>query len=67
MLYWRCAKNAINWFIMNRQRTRALAALFCAMVAAQKGQRSLSEYLRILPVSPEIKSMALQSCELFER
>ncbi len=38
-----------------------MAALFCAIVAAQKGHRSLPEFLRILPVSPEIKSMALQN------
>ena len=38
-----------------------MAALFCAMVAAQKTRRPLPEFLRILPVSPEIKSMALKS------
>ena len=47
---------------MQPTRTKAMAALFCAMVAAHKGYGSLSEFLRILPVSPEIKSMALQTC-----
>ncbi len=37
-----------------------MAAVFCAMVAARKSQRSLPEFLRILPVSPKIKFMALQ-------
>ena len=36
-----------------------MAALFCAVVAARKSRRSLPEFLRILPVSPEMKSMAL--------
>ena len=38
-----------------------MAALFCAFVAARKSRRSLPEFLRILPVSPEMKSMALES------
>ena len=38
-----------------------MTALFCAVVAAQKTRRSLPEFLRILPVSPMIKSMALES------
>ena len=41
--------------------TQAMAALFCAMVAAQKTRRNLPAFLRILPVSPEIKAMALES------
>ncbi len=36
-----------------------MAALFCAMVAARKGQKSLPDYLRILPVNPRIKQIAL--------
>ena len=42
------------------QRTQTMAALFCAMVAARKTRRSLPEFLRILPVSPQMKSMALK-------
>ena len=38
-----------------------MAALFCAMVAARKSRRSLPAFLRILPVSPEIKTMALEN------
>ncbi len=38
-----------------------MAALFCAVVAARKSRRSLPEFLRILPLSPEMKSMALKS------
>ena len=37
-----------------------MAALFCALVVAQKGRSSLEEMLRILPVSPAIKYMALR-------
>ena len=37
-----------------------MAALFCAVVAAQKNRRDLVEFLRILPMSPESKSMALE-------
>ena len=37
-----------------------MAALFCAVVAAQRSRRSLQEFLRILPVSPKSKSMALE-------
>ncbi len=37
-----------------------MAALFCAMVAGRKTRRSLPEFLRILPVSPQMKSMALK-------
>ena len=37
-----------------------MAALFCAVVAAQKSRRSLPEFLRILPVRPELKDMALK-------
>ena len=40
-----------------------MTALFCAMVAARKSRRSLPEFLRILPVSPEIKSMAMESAQ----
>lgn len=36
-----------------------MAALFCAMVAAKTSKRSLPEFLRVLPVSAEIKFMAL--------
>ena len=46
---------------MNPTKTQAMAALFCAVVAAQKSRRSLAEFLRILPVSSEMKSMALES------
>ncbi len=38
-----------------------MAALFCAVVAAQKSRGSLPEFLRILPVSPASKSMALET------
>lgn len=31
------------------------------MVAAQKTRRSLGQFLRILPLSPQFKAMALQS------
>ena len=34
-----------------------MAALFCALVAAQKSRRSLLKFLRILPVSPKSKSV----------
>ena len=37
-----------------------MAALFCAIVAARCGKQSLPQMLRILPVSPEIKTMALR-------
>jgi len=40
-------------------RTRAMTALLCAIVATQKCQRGLLEFLKILPLSPELKSMAL--------
>ena len=38
-----------------------MAALFCAVVAAQKSRRSLLKFLRILPINPKIKSVALES------
>ena len=38
-----------------------MVALFCAVVAARKSRRSLPEFLRILPMSPEMKSVALES------
>ena len=38
-----------------------MAALFCAVVAARKNRRDLPAFLRILPLSPEIKTMALES------
>ena len=40
--------------------TQAMAALVCAVVAARKTRRPLPEFLRILPVRPELKSMALE-------
>ena len=40
-----------------------MAALFCAMVAARKTRRPLPEFLRILPVSSKIKSMAMESAQ----
>lgn len=43
----------------NDSRSQAMAALFCAMVAARKSRNSLPEYLRILPVNPRMKQMAL--------
>ena len=47
---------------MNVTRTQAMvAALFCAVVAALKSRGSLAEFLRVLPVSSESKSMALES------
>ena len=51
----------------NSTRIKAMAALFCAIVVAQKSQRSLPEYLQLLPLSPEIKSMALQSYQSMEQ
>ncbi len=51
----------INFSCMESPNIKAMAALFCAIVAAQKSERSLPEFLRILPVSPEIKMMAMQS------
>ena len=38
-----------------------MAALFCAMVAAQKNSRALEEYFRVLPLRPRVALMAL-SC-----
>ena len=46
---------------MNAPKTKAMATLFCAMVAARKGHNSMRDMLRILPISPEIKAMALRS------
>ena len=40
--------------------TQAMAALFCAVVAARKSRRNLPAFLRILPVSPEMKTMVLE-------
>ena len=41
-----------------------MAALFCAMVAAQKTRRSLLKFLRISADSSKIKSMALRSAPM---
>lgn len=46
--------------MMNGKQTTAMTALFCAMVAARKGRKSLGQFLRILPLSAQIKAMALQ-------
>ncbi len=45
----------------NLTKTKAMATLFCAIVAARKSHRSLEEMLRIIPVSPAIKAMALRT------
>lgn len=50
---------------MINNRTKAMAALFCAIVTAQKSRESLADVLRILPVSREAKSMVLRSVQPF--
>ena len=46
---------------MNATRTKAMAALFCAVVVAQKSRKSLLKFLRILPVAPRSSPWRLES------
>ncbi len=39
---------------------RAMTVLLCTLVAAQKCKTGLPEFLKIVPLSPELKSMALR-------
>ena len=45
---------------MTITKKRELTAVFMAMVAARSSNRSLEQYLRVLPINPEFKRMGLQ-------